>query len=160
MPAATSTARTITAPKVMYKPRWLVGGGGGGAVGRTAEGGAALGICVTLASTIVRTGDEIWFRDGEGGTGVPGRKAGETAVSTMVAPRVLCVTGCATGVTGRTLLKAFRNASADWKRCAGSLAMAIRIISFSAGGSPGCSSTGGFGASFTCAVMMEKSLSA
>src|ERR1700693_3010942 len=55
-------------------------------------------------------------------------------------------------VTG-TLLKALRKASAVWKRCDGSLAIAIRIISFSSAGRPGCNSAGGLGVSLTWAAM-------
>jgi hypothetical protein len=53
-----------------------------------------------------------------------------------------------------TVLKALRMASAVWKRCAGSLAIDMRIISFSTAGNPGWSSTGGLGFSFTWAAMM------
>ena len=52
-----------------------------------------------------------------------------------------------------------RKPSADWKRFAGSLAIDIRMISFSAAGSRGSTSIGGTGGFSRCADMMEKSLS-
>src|SRR5438445_8678697 len=67
--------------------------------------------------------------------------AGTGIEVTVDASRALCET-TGESVTG-TLLKALRNASAVWKRSAGSLAIDIRIISFIAAGRPGCSSTGG-----------------
>ena len=85
--------------------------------------------------------------------GMEGDIAGVCIDVTVEASSAACeTTGVA--VTG-TLLNALRKASAVWKRSAGSLAIDIRIISFSAAGNPGCNSTGGFGASLTCAAIME-----
>ena len=59
---------------------------------------------------------------------------------------------------GGTVVKALAKASAVWKRFAGSLAIAMRMISFSAAGSSGFSSRGGVGTWFRCAAMIEYSL--
>src|ERR1700733_7157650 len=61
-----------------------------------------------------------------------------TVTTSGVPRRIGCGAKC-------TLLSALRKASAVWKRCAGSLAIDIMMISFIAAGSPGCRSTGGFG---------------
>ena len=99
---------------------------------------AGAGVGVFKAATGAETG-----RTGVATGGVSG--FGSVCIeSTVMASRV----AVETAVTG-TELRALRKASAVWKRSAGSLAIAIRMISFNAGGSPGWRSTGGLGASFT-----------
>jgi hypothetical protein len=74
---------------------------------------------------------------------------GRIVHSTVEASEAFSAAAFAAEASAVTLLRAFAKASADWKRCAGSFAMDIRMISFNAGGSPGCSSIGGFGSSLT-----------
>jgi hypothetical protein len=107
---------------------------------------------------------------GADGTGVRGAlglsRVGE-ASQKPAGRSVLPPVGPASGVRGTvgataedagTVVKALAKASAAWKRLAGSLAIAMRIISFNAAGSPGFSSSGGLGAWFRCAAMIEYSL--
>ena len=102
--------------------------------------------------------------DAEGTVG--GRPAGRT-LSIKVAsapPRVGASIKVACGDVGTrmgaapargwTVARALRIASADWKRCAGSLAIDMRMISLSTTGSPGWSSSGGLGFSLTWAAIM------
>ena len=114
-----------------------------------------MGVTPGTATLGVETGADVGAEIGVAvlAAGVDGDIAGACMDVTVDASSAACeTTGVA--VTG-TLLKALRKASAVWKRSAGSLAIDIRIISFSAAGRPGCNSTGGFGASLTCAAMIE-----
>jgi hypothetical protein len=83
------------------------------------------------------------------GVGV-GTLAGVGVSISVVAPvegrgvGVTVVPGVGSAETG-TLFSAARNASADWKRLAGSLAIAIRIISFNSAGRSLRSVIGGCG---------------
>jgi hypothetical protein len=74
---------------------------------------------------------------------------GRIAHSAVDASEASSAAAFAAEAAALTLLRAFAKASADWKRCPGSFEMDIRMISFNVGGSPGCSSTGGFGSSLT-----------
>src|SRR6478672_9632779 len=113
----TKTARTISAPIVMYKPRWRFGWGGGGKAAGIASGAA------TLASFCATTAAEFWMPaarvDAVGKTSAVGMKLSEVAVP-----------GAFGGVVSEgeaatcKLLKALLKASAVWKRSAGSLAIA------------------------------------
>src|SRR5260221_7022898 len=64
------------------------------------------------------------------------------------------VSGLGSAETG-TLFSALQNASALWKRSADSLAMAIRMISLSAGGTSARKLIGDGGCWFNCAVIRE-----
>ena len=117
--------------------------GTGAAPGRT-------GVATRGAET---AGERVETEAAVGAAGAAGAKTGACMEVTVDASSAACET-TGEAVTG-TLLRALRKASAVWKRSAGSLAIDIRIISFNVAGSPGWSSTGGLGASFTWAAMVE-----
>jgi hypothetical protein len=116
---------------------------GSGATGRGAIFGAdigegvACGICIAVAVTVAASSRETTAGAGMGP--VPGFAA-------------LALKGGA--MPGNTLTSAARNAAADWKRACGSLAMAIRMISFRSAGMPGTKLTGGAGIPCICADMI------
>src|SRR5215472_6780178 len=128
----------------MYKPRCPCGGDAAkteGTSGRAVTGVEA-GAGIAAGELTVRAGcaaGEIF------------RVAAVTAASGPTFGAAACIAGSA----ALTLLKALRKAFAVWNRFSGCLAIAIRIISFKAGGREGSSSIGGFGISFTCAAINE-----
>ena len=107
-------------------------------------------------------GTDAGVRDGaatvdiRGGSGVSTRVVAEegfgVAAGLGVGVNVVSATG--SGDTG-TVFSAARNASADWNRSAGSLAIAIIIISFSEAGRSSRKVIGGVGTTFRCAVINE-----
>src|ERR1700682_274667 len=110
----TKTARTISAPIVMYKPRWRLGSGAGGKAAGVASGAA------TLASFCAATGAESWLLTARAGafdkTSAVGMELSEVAV-----PRAFCGAVSEGEEVTRKLLRAVLKASAVWKRFAGSL---------------------------------------
>src|ERR1700730_6768768 len=101
----TKTAKTISAPIVMYKPRWRFGWGAGGKAAGVASGAA------TLASFCAATGAESWLpaaRVGAfGKTSTVGMELSEVAVS-----RASCGAVSEGEEVTRKLLKALLKASA------------------------------------------------
>jgi hypothetical protein len=147
---------------------WATVAGRGAGIGAVAGIGVDEAIGV-VAGNGVATGKVVAI-GGADGTGVRGAlglsRVGE-ASQNPAGRSVLPPVGPATGVRGTvgataedagTVVKALANASAVWKRFAASLAIAMRMISFNAAGSPGFSSRGGLGAWLRCAAMIEYSL--
>lgn len=117
-----------------------------GATGRVAATGAAGGTGVRAPLGLSMVGEASQ------------KPAGRSPLPPVGPPIGVRGTVGATAEDAGTVVRALANASAVWKRFAGSFAIAMRIISFNAAGRPGLSSRGGLGAWLRCAAMMEYSL--
>lgn len=120
---------------------------GAGVRGGDATVGTLAG--VVDGSTIV-SADVGCFPGAGGSTTV----SAEDIVADRLAGPVVVVFETGSALTG-TLFNAARNASALWKRSAGSFAIAIMIISFNSAGRSARNVIGAAGNSFKCAVINE-----
>lgn len=145
----------------MYKPLRLDFCATRGAEGGVTAQGAGAGGIGTTGGGAPATGGGAGIREGVVACGMGGGAAeachtggGTGEACGTAGGMTVRVTGRCAAMPGNTVTSAERNAAADWNRSAGSLAIAVRMISLKSAGTPGTISIGARGACSRCADMI------